>query len=128
MPAGEEDDGMTIYEHLVLMSKKEKKNKCKDYLCYPAEMDGTLSVSKAVFQSTVWSIIALTSIGFVSFYRFGDPDKVGDSTCRYMDLEYGHGTNVGMRFGLLMLSYLAISVILLISRILSLISVVVAVK
>ena len=127
-PDGEEDDGMTIYEHLVLMSKKEKKNKCKDYLCYPAEMDGTPSVPKAVFQSVIWSTIALVSIGFVSYYRFGDPDEVGDSTCRYMDLEHGHGTNIGLRFGLLMLSYLAMSFTLLLSRILSLISVVMAVS
>ena len=71
-----------------------------------------------------WSIIALTSLGFLGYYRFGDPDKVGDATCRYIDVYHGHGTNIGMRFAFLMTFFMGTSLALLLSRIFALAAVI----
>ena len=84
--AASDDEEMSIMEGLIEIMRKQKKNPCKDYLCFPAEMDGSPSIGKAVCQCLTWIIISLVSLGFLGYYMFGDPDNVGDATCRSTDM------------------------------------------
>ena len=68
-------------------------------------------------------MIALVSLGFLGYVRFGDPDNVGDGTCRTHDNDYGHALNMKMRFAFIMTFFMGTSLALLLSRIIVLVAV-----
>ena len=129
----EKDDGVSSEGDKNLMDgfteilNKQKQNKCKDYLFFPAELDTNPKLGKALFQCLTWMILSSVSLGFLGYHMFLDPDKVGDTSCRATDSGKGRGTNIGLRFAFLMSFFMATSLVFLLSRIFALAAIIQAI-